>query len=356
VPRRTAAVDEPVSALRRQAYTNTPLCPVDLCDDRGVHSVWLKLEQYNPTGSIKYRTAVGLLAALDRARPLRPGTRIVESTSGNLGLALARVAARQGCRFLAVVDPKVAPATRALLTAAGAELVAVHDRDAHGGYLLTRLAVLADLCRADPGLRWTDQYDSPANPSIHRHTLAPELLWQTGGAVDAVFVAVGTGGTLAGISECLRARAPAARVYAVDVHGSRVLAGEGSPHLLTGIGASRKSSFLRPCHYERSYRVFDVEAFAYSRMLARDTGLAVGGSSGAVLAAYHRAGRAQPAAFRCPVAVVPDAGTRYRATFYDDRWLAERGALAGVLTAEAAARAHGLAFHRGALTGGVVRG
>jgi N-(2-amino-2-carboxyethyl)-L-glutamate synthase len=331
-------------SLRLQAMTNTPLQAVLIHHDGICHQLWLKLEQYNPTGSIKYRTAIGLLAALDAQRPLLPGTRIIESTSGNLGLALARVLPRMDCRLLAVVDPKVTVSVKDTMEAEGAELVFVQEPDEHGGYLLTRLARVRELCQNDPGLRWPDQYNNPANPNIHRDTIAQELLDQTSGRVDAAFIAVSTGGTLAGISDGLRATVPGVRIYAVDVHGSLVTANVGRPHLLTGIGATRKSSFLCGHHYHRALRVIDTEAVAYCRMLASDTGLAVGGSSGAVLAAFGRELREGGPTFRCPVAVMPDGATSYRTTFYDDRWLARRGVLDRVRGAEAQARAHGISF------------
>jgi N-(2-amino-2-carboxyethyl)-L-glutamate synthase len=331
-------------SLRLEALTNTPLQAVLVNYEEACHRLWLKLEQHNPTGSIKYRTAIGLLAALDAQRPLVPGTRIIESTSGNLGLALARVLPRLDCQLLAVIDPKVSASVRDTMVAEGAELVLVQEPDEHGSYLLNRLGKVRELCQNDPELRWPDQYNNPANPNIHRDTIAQELLDQTSGRLDAVFIAVSTGGTLAGISEGLRASIPCVRVYAVDVHGSLVTANVGRPHLLTGVGATRKSSFLFRHHYHQALRVIDIEAFAYCRMLASDTGLAVGGSSGAVLAAFGHELREGGSTFQRPVAVIPDGATSYRSTFYDDRWLAERGVLDRVRGAEAEARAHGLSF------------
>jgi cysteine synthase A len=337
-------IEKVISRLRLQAHTNTPLRALRVHYDGMGHRLWLKLEQHNPTGSIKYRTAVGLLVALDAERPLVPGTRIIESTSGNLGLALAQVLASLDCQLLAVIDPKVTAAMRDTMVAKGAEVVSVQDLDIHGGYLLTRLAKVHELCRADPSLRWTDQYNNLANPGIHRDTIAGEILHQTGGGVDAVLIAVSTGGTLVGISEGLRTTLPATRVYAVDARGSLVTSHISRPHVLTGVGATRKSSFLRSRHYDGALRVFDVEAFAYCRMLADDTGLAVGGSSGAVLAAFSQGLNDEMRSFRCPVAVMPDGGTNYRSTLYSERWLADQGVLHRVHAAEDEARSRGLSF------------
>jgi cysteine synthase A len=332
------------SPLRSAAYTDTPLWPLLVRHRGGAHPLWLKLESHNPTGSIKYRTAVGLVAALDAERPLTAGTRVVESTSGNLGLALARVLTPLGCQLIAVIDPKVPAPMQRRLRDEGVSLVPVRQRDRHGGYLLTRLARVDQLRAADPALRWPDQYTNPANPAIHRDSTAGELLRQTGGELDALLIAVSTGGTLAGISEGVRADRPAVRIVAVDVDGSVVTRDVGGPHLLSGVGASRKSSFLRPGHYDRAVQVRDVEAFAYCRMLADDTGLSVGGSGGAVLAAFARALDEPAGVPRRPVAIMPDGGQHYRGTIYDDAWLAQHGVLGEVRAVQEAARSAGLTF------------
>jgi N-(2-amino-2-carboxyethyl)-L-glutamate synthase len=210
-----------IRTLVPSARTNTPLRGLWIRRGRSIRRVWLKLETHNPTGSIKYRTALGLLAALDAQELLRPGTRVVESTSGNLGLALAGLLARLDCQLVAVVNPKLPSPVRELLLAEGAELVTVHDRDSYGGYLLTRLAKVGEKRRADPQLRWTDQYNSPANPAAHRQSIAAELVNQTRGKVDAVLAAVSTGGTLVGLSEGLRAAVPRARGSSPSTYEAR---------------------------------------------------------------------------------------------------------------------------------------
>jgi N-(2-amino-2-carboxyethyl)-L-glutamate synthase len=306
--------------------------------------VWVKLEGHNPTGSIKYRTALGLLDALDAASPLRPGMRVVESTSGNLGVALATLLRELNCEFVAVVDPKASPPVRDAMRLRGAVIHEVTDRDSQGGYLLTRLAEVRGMMERDPTLRWTDQYSNPANPYVHRHTIATEIVAQTGGLVDAVFVAVSTGGTLAGISEGVRAVVPSAAIYAVDAHGSVVTSDESGPHLLNGIGATRKSSFLRPGVFDRAVRIRDVEAFAFCRILAEDTGLVIGGSGGATLAAYTSVVAENRGTWRRPVLVIADGGVLYRSTIYNDAWLAEHDVLDRVHEIMGNVRAGQLAF------------
>jgi N-(2-amino-2-carboxyethyl)-L-glutamate synthase len=331
-----------------RALTYTKLAWLRVCLGSRSRSLGLKLEQTNPTGSVKYRTAIGLLAALDAAEPLRPGARVVESTSGNLGIAMAALLSELSCHLVAVVDPKASAPARELIRDHGGEIVEVASRDEHGGYLLTRLATVRRLRAEDPSLRWTNQYSNPANPAIHRQTIAVELINQTGGALDAVLVPVSTGGTLAGISDGLRSLNHPAAVYAVDAAGSLVTCDTAHPHLLTGIGATRKSSFLRSRHYTSAWRVRDALAFAMCRILMADTGLSIGGSGGAAVAAFVQAlwtGR-ELAYHQCPVALIADGGERYLNTIYGDGWLASHGVLGQVTGMQAALRRAGLEFVR----------
>jgi cysteine synthase len=332
----------------KRAHTGSPLRELRI--HRGSHcqSAWLKLEMFNPTGSVKYRTALSLLRRLDEDRPLTPGTTIVESTSGNLGLALAQLSAEIGCRYVAVVDPKVPHATREAIAATGAEIVTVGDRDEHNGFLLARLRKVHELCESSTA-RWANQYEGAANPAVHRDVTGPELVRQTRGLLDMVVVAVSTGGTLAGISEHLRSAGRPLRVLAVDVAGSLALdaAGTGRPHLLNGIGAGRRSSFLRPYHYDHVAQVRDMEAIAFCLLLEQDTGLALGGSSGAVLAAFVADLPHHPAPPRLPVLFCPDGGRAYSNTLYTNSWLVAQDALVAVLAVMADARRRGLRFELG---------
>ena len=326
------------------AYTRTPLVALDFRRRGVVHRLWLKLESCNPTGSIKYRTAAGLLSAMAAVRPIESGMRVVESTSGNLGIALTRLLASVDCQFVAVVDPKLTPYMRRALLAEGARLVMVTERDMHGSFLLQRLRKVNELLIEDPSLRWTNQYHNIANPAIHRQTSAVEILHQTNGKVDLVLGSVSTGGTLAGLSCGLRDSRRDTRICAVDAHGSLVTSDTAKAHLLTGIGACRKSAFLHHNAYDFAVQVHDVEAFAFCRMLAADTGLSVGGSSGAVLCAFSRLIAENLHNYAYPVAVIPDSGDGYLETIYSDKWLAGHGVLSAVRTAQALLRADGISF------------
>jgi cysteine synthase len=287
----------------------------------------LKMEWSNPTGSVKDRTARELLRVLDAADPLRRGTTVIESSSGNLALALATQLRDRECSFVAVVDPKTSDEVISRLRRLGARLDQVTQRDATGGYLITRLARVRELCQRHPAWRWTDQYENLANPLAHERDTGPELLSQVNGRLAAVYVPVSTGGTLAGISAYCRGAAPTAHIVAVDVYGSAALGGIADAHLLTGIGSGRRSSFVDESTYDEVSYVRDVQAFALARCLSKSLGLAVGGSTAATLwaavtAAVDHAGP--------EVCLCPDNGAKYARTFYSDDWLEAVGALDAV--------------------------
>jgi 2,3-diaminopropionate biosynthesis protein SbnA len=285
--------------------------------------VRLKLESANPWGSSKDRTAVGLLDALEATDDLWPGATVVESSSGNLGVALAALARDRGYRFVAVVDPRVSQANLREMRELGARLELADEPDRQGGYLLARLRRVQELV-CDEGYFWTNQYGNPANPAIHYEETAPELWRQTSESCEAVFVAVSTGGTLAGVSRYLREVDPLVHVVAVDVVGSVALGGAPGTRLLTGIGSARKSEFLDADDYDSSILVTTENAVGHCRALLTATGLSVGGSSGAVLAACASFLATHP---DCETAlcICPDGGRKYLDTIYRDAWLREHG-------------------------------
>jgi N-(2-amino-2-carboxyethyl)-L-glutamate synthase len=298
--------------------------------------VALKLEGQNDCGSIKYRTAWHMVRMLERQQRIRRGSTLIESTSGNLGVALACICAQRGYRFVAVVDPKVPTSSLDRMRAYGAEIEMVHQPDATGGYLLSRLARVAEICSRAPGYVWTNQYANPANPAAHYRSTAPELLRQTGGRIDCIFIAVSTGGTLAGVARYLREAAPAITIVAVDAHGSVVFADQPGPRRLNGIGSSRRSEFLSPELYDTHLLVGDEEAFAYCRAVHAAAGLQVGGSSGAVLAACvnHLAAHQH---LSHPLCLCADDGSLYAETIFSDAWLSAQGLTVSAAWARSAA-------------------
>jgi cysteine synthase len=240
--------------------------------------------------------------------------------------------------LVAVVDAHTPASTVSALRAAGAEVVVVEEPDERGGYLLNRLRTVQRLCAENPHYRWVNQYENPANPLAHEHSTGPEILDQGGPALDGVYVAVSTGGTLAGVSRHLRGRAPHVRIVAVDAQGSLATGGPSGRRLLPGIGAGRPSSFLTPSAYDCVHRVPDVDAIAVCRQVHAKTGLAVGGSSGSVLMACFT--EVAAGIVSAPLCLLPDGGDRYRDTIYDDRWLERQGLLGQVLRRRRRLSAH----------------
>jgi N-(2-amino-2-carboxyethyl)-L-glutamate synthase len=296
----------------------TPIVPIRATVGGREVTIRLKLESANRWGSIKDRTALGLVISIANLLD-DPSATLVESTSGNLGVALAAIAKTLGRRFVAVVDPNLSPALAAKMAQAGAQLDYVTEPDRYGGYLDARLARVAQLLESLPGAVWADQYHNPANPLAHYSSTAPELLRQAP-HVDAVFVAVSTGGTLAGVGRYLREHAPRTRIVAVDVPGSRVFGQPAGRRLLTGIGASRHSSFLEAGLWDDVVIVEDAAAIAICHQILEETGICLGGSSGASVAACLRYVLQHPQIV-APVCVCPDGGASHARTIYDTEWL-----------------------------------
>ncbi len=289
-------------------------------------SVWLKLEADNPSGSVKHRTALSLVRQLEHEARLDRGRVLLESTSGNLGIALAFVARQRGLRFCAVLDPNVQRPLLRKMLALGATVEMVCEPDSQGSYLDARLARVKELMSSSPAYVWTNQYEAPANPATHAATTGPELWLQSDGAVDALFMAVSTGGTLAGVAQYLRDVAPHVSVIAVDAIGSAALGNAAGPRRLTGIGSSHISAFIEPWMYRSSILVSDAEAFAMCRALEEGTGISVGGSSGAVLFACSRYLEEHPEV-RYPVCLCADGGANYTHTIFSDSWLEQNDLL-----------------------------
>ncbi len=303
----------------------TPLSPLWMRSQGRRRRVLLKLEGHSLTGSIKDRTALSLVRGLQARRVASlPGSTIVESTSGNLGVALALICRALGHSFVAVVDPHVTGENLAKMSALGAEVDMVGEPGGNGSCVASRLARVAELRARTPALVWANQYGDVANPLAHRTSTAPEIMRQMDRRLDAVFVAVSTCGTLVGMASFLRRFSPRTRVIAVDAVGSAVFGGEASPRLLVGIGSSRQPDFAIEGLYDDVVRVDDETAFSACRQLDDRCGLRVGGSSGAVLAACHRYLAEAPELERV-VCICPDTGDNYTSTIWDDGWLHGNG-------------------------------
>jgi cysteine synthase A len=286
---------------------NTPLVRLHRIGPAGSAAILAKVESQNPGGSVKDRIARAMIEDAERRGVLRPGSTLVEPTSGNTGIGLALVSAVKGYRLILTMPDDMSLERRRLLARLGAELVLTPAIEGMTG------AVFAaqELCRTHPGYVMLQQFENPANPDAHRRTTALEILEATGGKVDAFVAGVGTGGTITGVGEVLRERIPRIRIVAVEPARSPVLSGgKFGVHGIQGIGASFVPGILNRSVIDEIIQVKDEDAMATSLRLAREEGLLVGVSAGgnvwAALGVAERLG-----AGRTVVTVLCDTGERY---------------------------------------------
>ncbi|TKD09431.1 2,3-diaminopropionate biosynthesis protein SbnA [Polyangium fumosum] len=296
-------------------------------------AVNLKIEGFNLGGSIKMKPALSMIESLEQQGLLGPGRRVIESSSGNLGLALAVVCAVKGHPFTCVSDPNMSPQTERLIRSYGADVVIVRQRDPNGGFLASRIALIRSMVSSNPDLVWVNQYANLENPGAHLRSTGPEILAQFP-APDLVFVGAGTTGTLGGVSWYLRKHSPRTRIIAVDSAGSVTFGGPPGKRHIPGLGTSRKPEIALLADFDAVELVPEPDTVLMCRKLAR-RGLLLGGSTGTVLSAVLRWRDRIPDG-ACVVAISPDLGDHYTDTIYDDAWVAERypGLLARLVDSE----------------------
>ena len=270
-----------------------------------------KLEYLNPAGSVKDRVAKAMIDDAEEKGLLRPGSVIIEPTSGNTGIGLASVAATRGYRVIIVMPETMSIERRQLMGAYGAELVLTEGDKGMAG----TIARAEELAREIPGSFLPGQFDNPANSAAHRSSTGPEIWEDTGGAVDIFVAGVGTGGTITGVGQYLKERNPAVRIAAVEPEGSPILSGgRPGPHQLQGIGAGFLPKVLDTSIYDEIISVSDEDAFAAGRQMGRSEGILVGISSGAALWAAVRLAKRPENEGKMIVALLPDSGERYLST------------------------------------------
>lgn len=285
-------------------------------------NVLLKIECMNPVGSIKMKTAVALIEDLEAAGALVPRSRVIESSSGNLGIALAAICATRGYDLTIVTDPNTTSDAIAMMRAFGATVEIVSTIDESGGYLGSRIAYIKAALNAAPGLVWPNQYSNPANSRAHQQTTASAIFKELG-HVDALFVGVGTAGTLQGCLDFIRSMNARTEVFAVDTIGSVTFGGRPGARYIPGIGASRRPELFQDSGDFHKLLVDERDAIRECRFMAREHGLLVGGSTGSVLAAARRVcGKLDEGAL--VVIISPDSGEKYLRSVFCDKWVAER--------------------------------
>ena len=290
---------------------NTPLVRINRMAQDALATVLAKLEFYNPAHSVKDRIGVAMIEAAEQAGLIKPDTIIVEPTSGNTGIALAMVCAARGYRCVLTMPDTMSRERRMLLRAYGAELVLTPGSEGMAGAIKKAEEMVA----SDARYFLPQQFKNAANPDVHRRTTAEEIWNDTDGQADILVAGVGTGGTVTGVGEVLKARKPGFQVIAVEPDASPVLSGGAKgPHPIQGIGAGFVPDILNTQIYDEVIRVRNEDAFEYARRAAREEGLLVGISSGAALWAALEVARRPENAGKLIVTIIPSFGERYLST------------------------------------------
>ncbi|MBN1536159.1 MAG: cysteine synthase A [Anaerolineales bacterium] len=287
---------------------NTPLVRINRLSKGAVAEVIAKLEYQNPAHSVKDRVGVAMIEAAETAGIIKPDTIILEPTSGNTGIALAMVCAAKGYKLVLTMPDTMSKERRILLRAYGAELILTPGTEGMTG----AIQKAEELAASDGRYFIPQQFKNPANPEIHRKTTAEEIWRDTDGKVDILVAGVGTGGTITGVGEVLKARKPTIKVIAVEPDYSAVLSGDSKgSHAIQGIGAGFIPEILNTQVVDEIMRVKNDDALETARRMAKEEGLLVGISSGAAVWAALQVARRSDSAGKLMVVIIPSFGERY---------------------------------------------
>jgi N-(2-amino-2-carboxyethyl)-L-glutamate synthase len=304
-----------------QAIGNTPLVELTRVASGSAIQVFGKLEYLNPAGSVKDRAAFSILVDAIEQRKVTPETVIVESSSGNMGIALAQACAYLHLRFLCVVDARTSAQNLDILKTYGAELHLISEPDPETGeFLHARIKAVKSLLSTIPNSYWPNQYANQTNCAAHYRTTMPEIVHELGRPCDFFFCAVSTCGTIVGCAQAVREESSGTKIIAVDAAGSAIFRPAKGPRRIPGHGAPITPDLLRPELIDRCVHVSDEDCVRGCRWLLKREAILAGGSSGAVVAALEALLHDIPAKSTC-VLLFADRGERYLDTVYSDAWV-----------------------------------
>ncbi len=304
----------------------TPLVKLNRVNAGLKCNLFAKCEYFNPGGSIKDRIAYRMVVEAQKSGRIKPGDTLIEPTSGNTGIGLALAGAVLGYKVIITMPQKMSREKQVVLEALGAQIIRTPTEAAFDAPE-SHIGVAKKLCKELPRAHILDQYANVNNPKAHHETTAHEIIDDLNGQVDMVVITAGTGGTLAGIAQCMSEKVPKAKVVGVDPEGS-ILAGSGDikTYLVEGIGYDFIPDVMKDIKIHQWVKSNDRDSFSWARRLIREEGLLCGGSSGAALFAAHQAARKLEAGQNC-VIILPDGVRNYMSKFIDDKWMKEQNLL-----------------------------
>ncbi len=283
-------------------------------------SIYLKIEGFNVGCSIKLKAAKNMVESLESKGIMKRGAKIIESSSGNLGLALSIICATKNYKFTCVSDPNISPQTARMIEAYGSELVIIKEKDTNGGYLGKRFEFIAQRLETDPDLIWINQYKNEDNVSAHYKYTGPEILRNIP-KIDYIFIGAGTTGTLGGVSRYIKEFSPHTKIIAVDAVGSVTFGGKGGTRKIPGLGTSKPPYIARYSMFDDILMIREENTINMCLHMAKQ-GLLIGGSTGTVLCGVQEYNE-KITKNAVVVAISPDLGDRYINTIYNPEWVHE---------------------------------
>jgi cysteine synthase A len=301
---------------------NTPMVQFHIPEFKNIN-LFTKLEFYNPTGSVKDRAASYIIKKLLAGKEIDKDTTLIESSSGNFGIALSAFCKKNGLKFIAVVDPCILTINEILIKSFGAEMVKVNVPDCKGGYLLSRIKKVKELVRGIDNSYWVNQYGNPYNAEAYYYTLGNEICRQMEN-IDYIFIGVSSGGTITGVSNKIKERFPRARVIAVDIIGSVIFGHPPQKRYIPGIGSSMVPEILKKAKIDDVVMIDEVSTIEMCHELLKKHYIFAGGSSGAVFAAIKKFFTGEKINGKVNVVTIfADRGERYADTVYNEKWCSD---------------------------------